>query len=64
MSIETEEDRPQDADIRDFFTDVSVGNFADRSLRRLFENKRNVQGVVEIVASDLAALIDFDRLVQ
>ena len=63
MSIETEEDRLQDADIRDFFTDVSVGNFADRSVRRLFENKRNVQGVVEIVASDLAALIDFDRLV-
>ncbi len=57
MTLETE-----DTDIRDFF-DVRVEQFPDRSARRLLQNKENVRGLVEIVARDLADLIDFNRLV-
>lgn len=62
MMLDSEERENQARDIRDFF-DGRIEQFADRSARRLLENKENVRGLVEIVAEDLAALIDFDRLV-
>ena len=62
MTRETEERELQEQDILDFF-DGRVEHFPDRSVRRLLQNKENVRGLVEIVASNLAALIDFNQLV-
>ncbi len=53
----------QKRDIHDFLSEMSVSNFSDRSIRRLLENKENVRGLLEIVAAELAALIDFEHLV-
>ena len=55
MTIETE--------IRNFF-DIPIEHFPDRSARWLLQDKENVQGLIEIVASELAELIDFNRLTQ
>jgi len=41
-----------------------VEHFSDLSIRRLLENKENVQGLVEIVAPALAAQMDFNQLVE
>ena len=50
-------------DLRDFFG-VHIEHFPDRSARWLFQNWANVQGLVEIVAAELAELIDFQKLTQ
>ena len=55
MTIETE--------IRNFF-DIPIEHFPDRSARWLLQDRENVRGLIEIVASELAALIDFNRLTQ
>ena len=55
MTIETE--------IRNFF-DIPIEHFPDRSTRWLFQEKENVRGLVEIVANELAELIDFNQLTQ
>ena len=55
MTIETE--------IRNFF-DIPIGHFPDRSAQWLLQDKENVRGLIEIVASELTALIDFNRLTQ
>ena len=55
MTIETE--------IRNFF-DIPIEHFPDRSTRWLFQDKENVRGLVEIVANELAELIDFNQLTQ
>ena len=62
MTQETENVETQVQDIRDLL-DGRVEHFADRSVRRLLQNKENMRGLVEIVAGDLAALIDFSQLV-
>ena len=41
-----------------------IENFADRSSRWLFENKENVRGLIEIVASELVEHLDFTQLTQ
>jgi len=57
MTIKTE-----DMEIHHFL-DVPLEHYPDRSARRLFQNKENVRGLVEILASDIAAGIDFNRMV-
>ncbi len=37
-------------------------HFADKSVRWLFEDKENVRGLLEILASELVELIDFNQL--
>ncbi len=46
------------------FSDIPIEPFPDRSTRWLFEDKEYVRDLVEILASDLAACIDFSRLSQ
>lgn len=41
----------KEIDIRDFL-DARIEHFHDRSIRRLFENKENIRGLVEIEALD------------
>ena len=55
MTIETE--------IRNFF-DIPIEHFPDRSTRWLLQDKENVRGLVEILANELAELIDFNQLTQ
>ena len=51
----------EDSIIRSFF-DIPIEHFPDRSARWLLQYKENIQGLLEIVASELVHLIDFDRL--
>ena len=44
------------------FLDREIEHFADRGYRWLLQNKKNVQGLIEILESDLAANIDFSQL--
>lgn len=46
------------------FSDIPIEPFPDRSTRWLFEDKEYVRDLVEILASELAAYIDFSRLSQ
>ena len=46
------------------FFDIRVEHFPDRSARWLFQDKENVQGLLEIVADELVELIDFSQLAQ
>ncbi len=46
------------------FSDIPIEHFPDRSTRWLFEDKEYVRDLVEILASELAACIDFSRLSQ
>ena len=46
------------------FLNKPIENFADRSSRWLFENKENIRGLIEIVASELVELLDFTQLTQ
>ena len=46
------------------FSDIPIEPFPDRSTRWLFEDKEYVRDLVEILASELAAHIDFSRLSQ
>ena len=49
-------------EILDFF-DGPLEHFPDRSVRWLLQNKENVQGLIEILAGDIAAQIEFSQLV-
>ena len=51
----------QEPEIRSFF-DIPIEHFPDRSARWLLQDKENVRGLVEIIASELVALLDFSRL--
>ena len=53
----------QQRDIRHFLNNPPE-QFPDSSTRWLFENSENVRGLIEIVASELAARINFSQLVQ
>lgn len=46
------------------FLDNPPEQFPDSSTRWLFENKENVRGLIEIIANELAARIEFSQLVQ
>ena len=43
--------------------DFPIEHFPDRSARWLFQDKQYVRGLVEIVASELVAFLDFDQLI-
>lgn len=53
----------QKEEILNFF-DIKVEHFPDRSARWLFQDKENVRGLLEILASELVEMIDFNQLVQ
>ena len=42
--------------------DFPIEHFPDRSARWLFQDKQYVRGLVEIVANELVAFLDFDQL--
>ena len=44
------------------FFDVPIEQFADRSTRWLLEDAENVRGLLEIVAENLVAHLDFNQL--
>ena len=54
---------PEDIEIRSFYG-IPIAHFPDKSARWLLQNKENVRGLLEIVASELVPLIDFDQLAQ
>ena len=51
----------EEAEILNFF-DIRIEHFPDRSARWLFQDKENVRGLLEIVASELVESIDFSQL--
>ena len=53
----------KDAEILDFFN-IPIEHFPDRSARWLFQEKANVRGLIEIVASELVELLDFSKLTR
>ena len=54
---------PEESEIRNFF-DARIEQFSDRSARWLFQDRENVRGLIEIVAGELAELIDFSKIIQ
>ena len=42
--------------------DTQIEHFPDRSLRRLLQDKEYVRGLVQIIAPDIEAFLDFDRI--
>lgn len=52
-----------ETEIRNFF-DIPIEHFPDRSARWLLQDKENVRGLIEIVASELVETLDFRQLVQ
>ena len=53
----------RETDILNIF-DFPIHHFPDRSARWLLQDKENVRGLIEIVAEQIAAHIDFNRLTQ
>ena len=53
----------RETDILNIF-DFPTHHFPDRSARWLLQDKENVRGLIEIVAEQIAAHIDFNRLTQ
>ena len=45
-------------------SDILIEHFSDRSIRRLFQDPEYVRGLVEIIAPELVALLDFSRGAQ
>ncbi|MDE0009695.1 MAG: hypothetical protein OXU36_01040 [Candidatus Poribacteria bacterium] len=43
---------------------ISSGHFPDKSTRWLFQEKENIRGLLEIIASELVELLDFTQLKQ
>ena len=54
---------PTETGIFDIF-DFPIQHFPDRSVRWLLQDKENVRGLIEILAEQIAAHIDFTRLAQ
>ena len=52
-----------ETDLSNIF-DFPIQHFPDRSARWLLQDKENVRGLIEIVADQIAAHIDFSQLVQ
>ncbi len=51
----------KETEIGSFF-EIPIEHFPDRSARWLLQDKKNVRGLVEIVANELVALLDFSQL--
>lgn len=51
----------REQELRDLSKSI-LTHFADKSVRWLFEDKENVRGLLEILASELVDLIDFNQL--
>ena len=45
-------------------SDIVIGHFPDRSIRRLLQDPEYVRGLVEIIAPELVGLLDFSRGAQ
>ena len=45
-------------------SDILIGHFPDRSIRRLLQDPEYVRGLVEIIAPELVRLLDFSRGAQ
>ncbi len=58
---QTETEHRDIIEIQDLF-DVRIGHYPDKSARWLFKEKKNVRGLVEIVAQELVDYLDFDQL--
>lgn len=58
---ETQDPTSQHQELYDFLKE-QIEHFPDRSIRRLFQNKLNVEALVKMIEPDLAALIDFEAL--
>ena len=54
---------PTESDIFDIF-DFPIQHFPDRSVRWLLQDKENLRGLIEILAEQIAAHLDFTRLAQ
>lgn len=52
----------QDTGIQNLFDDAPIRHFPDRSIRWLFEDRENVKGLLEIVASEHVGQLDFNQL--
>lgn len=61
MTRDPQDRRSQQQDLYDFLRE-QIEHFPDRSIRRLFENKPNVEALVKIIEPRLAACIDFEYL--
>ncbi len=53
----------ESAEILSYF-DIRIEQFPDRSARWLFEDRENVRGLLEIVATELVERIDFSQIAQ
>ena len=56
-----EDATPKEQELREFYQSL-LTHFPDKSIRWLLREKENVQGLIEIVASDLVERIDFSQL--
>ena len=45
-------------------SDLLIEHFSDRSVRRLLQDNEYARGLIEIVAPELVAFLDFSRLSQ
>ena len=62
MTQDPQNATPQQQDLYDFLQG-RIEHFPDRSIRRLFQNKPNVEALVKIIEPELAARIDFQHLI-
>lgn len=62
MTQDPQNATPQQQDLYDFLQG-RIEHFPDRSIRRLFQNKPNVEALVKIIEPELAACIDFQHLI-
>ncbi|MDE0301538.1 MAG: Rpn family recombination-promoting nuclease/putative transposase [Candidatus Poribacteria bacterium] len=53
----------ESTEILNYF-DIQIEQFPDRSARWLFEDKENVRGLLEIVATELVERVDFSQIAQ
>ena len=56
-----EDTTSKEQELREFYQSL-LTHFPDRSIKWLLQDKENVQGLIEIVAGELADLIDFSQL--
>lgn len=62
MTQDPQNTTSQQQDLHDFLQG-RIAHFPDRSIRRLFQNKPNVEALVKMIEPNLAAHIDFEYLV-
>ena len=62
MTQDPQDTTPQQQDLYDLLQG-RIEHFPDRSIRRLFQNKPNVEALVKMIEPNLAVRIDFECLV-